>query len=175
MNTQEPLIKIGARKGSVSDIHLHDGVHGAADGDNWVFRKGNAAFNHAGEPATYRRALRGAWFVDDSQELYASSPTAPNPFTWLTPELITRYNSAHGTQYVHSEILQNLRARTIVVHDLFDMSYEEFARLESKLGHHVGAYCFSRADERLLSTYKLPNVDLYNTTKKRPVVTLMDP
>ncbi|WP_296264743.1 RHS repeat-associated core domain-containing protein [Pseudomonas sp. UBA6562] len=157
-HVQEPLIRI-SRRNSASPIHIYSGAHGRKWGDNWISYQ-----NPQGRNA-YRRNPRfneKAFFYEDI-----------NAYEHLThfdrkKPLVTKYqvdvlNQIRGTSDDVRIVRRALRKRKIHIHDLSGINNrgitpDTLDLLERQPGHHIGAFCFSRNDERWLHEYLLPPV-----------------
>ncbi|WP_438280179.1 RHS repeat-associated core domain-containing protein [Pseudomonas alabamensis] len=157
-NVQEPLIRI-SRRNSASSIHIYSGAHGRVWGDNWIRYQ-----NPQGRVAYRRNPLY------NETRFFNQDVNAYERFSLLHPKkpLVTQHqvnllNQARGTADNVKTVRRALRKRKIFIHDLggFNnqgITLDALNNLENQPGHHIGAFCFSRNDERWLFEYSLAPV-----------------
>nr|WP_314617955.1 RHS repeat-associated core domain-containing protein [uncultured Pseudomonas sp.] len=155
---QEPIIRIG-RRNSLSDIHLYSGAHGNPDGDNWT------SYRNASNRATYRRDpyLNESTFFQEDLGAYKQTQTRHRLRRLVTEAEVNYYNYLRHTSDDYKAIRRNLRKRKIHIHDLRGLDLKgitpkQLNALEAMPGHHIGAFCYSRNDERWVHRYGLAPV-----------------
>ncbi|MHC2144144.1 RHS repeat-associated core domain-containing protein [Pseudomonas sp. 210_17 TE3656] len=157
----EPMIRI-ARRNSASPIHLYSGGHGREFGDNW------SSYKTASGQVDYRRdpRLRAGEFLREDTTAFRQTKSQDRLKRLVSKRDVDFYNNLNGASEDYRALRTNLRQREIHVHDLRGsdgkgITLEELNALESQPGHHIGAFCFSRNDERWLDLYGLPPVTSY--------------
>ena len=148
----DPLISIG-RRNSTSSIHIESGVHGRASGNNWT---STPAGNIVRDPHLDELSF----FTGDVRKFEKSA--------WELKSMVSRtklqsYNTAHAKNSYFMAITYRLAKRNVHVHNIRSMSEAALTSLEEAPGHHIGAFCYSRNDERWLYTYNLQPVTSYRS------------